>query len=69
VVVHHASAAALTRADVLLALARQAGLAVRRLSVRRTEPSFQLHVSLPDCRQSARDSFEAVHALAERALA
>ncbi len=68
-VVHHASAAALAHADALLALAQHAGLVVRRLSVRRTEPNFQLHVSLPDCRQPARDVFEAVHALAERALA
>ena len=69
VVVHYASAAALAQADALLALAQRAGLAVKRLSVRRTEPNFQLHVSLPDRRQPARDFFEAVHALAERALA
>jgi hypothetical protein len=69
VVVHHAGAAALARADALLALAQRVGLVVRRLSVRRTEPNFQLHVALPDRRQPARDFFEAVHALAERALA
>jgi hypothetical protein len=69
VVVHHASAAALEHADALLALAQRAGLVVRRLSVRRTEPNFQLHVSLPDLRQPVCDFFEAVHALAERALA
>ena len=69
VVVHHADAAALVHADALLALAQRAGLAVRRLSVRRTEPNFQLHVPLPDRRQPAREFFEAVHALAERALA
>jgi hypothetical protein len=69
VVVHHASAAALAHADALLALAQRAGLEVGRLSVRRTEPNFQLHVSPPDCRQPARNFFEAVHALAERALA
>jgi hypothetical protein len=68
-VVHHASAAALEHADTLLALAQRAGLVVRRLSVRRTEPNFQLHVSLPDRRQPARDFFEAVHTLAERAFA
>jgi hypothetical protein len=67
-VVHHASAAAVPQADALLALARRAGLAVRRLSVRRSEPNFQLHVSLPDPRQRARDYFQAVHAIAERAL-
>ncbi len=69
VVVHHASAAALDRADGLLDLAQSAGLDVQRLSVRRTEPNFQLHVRLPDDRRPARDFFEAVHALAERAIA
>ena len=68
VVVHHATPAALERADALLALAQRAGLAVKRLSVRRTEPNFQLHVSLPDRRQDARGFFEAVRALAELAL-
>jgi hypothetical protein len=42
---------------------------VGRLSVRRTEPNFQLHVLLPDDQQSARDFFQTVHALAEQALA
>jgi hypothetical protein len=69
VVVHHANAMALAHADALLALAQHAGLTVGRLSVRCTEPNFQLHVPLPDGRQPARDFFEAVHALAERALA
>jgi hypothetical protein len=68
VIVHYESATGLAQADALLGLARRAGLAVRRLSLRRTEPNFQLHVSLPDRRQPARDFFEAVHALAERAL-
>jgi hypothetical protein len=68
IVVHHASAAALTQADALLVIARRAGLVVKRLAVRRTEPHFQIHVSLPDQRQPARDFFEAVHAIAERAL-
>jgi len=67
-VVHHASIEALAHADVLLELVRRAGVAVKRLSVRRTEPHFQIHVSLPNQRQTARDFFEAVHALAERAL-
>ncbi len=69
IVVHHESAAELTQADALLELTQRAGLAVRRLSLRRTEPNFQLHVSLPDRRQPARDFFEAVHTLADRALA
>ncbi len=68
VVVHYESAAALARADALLTQARRAGLVVKRLSVRRTEPHFQIHVPLPDQRQPARDFFEAVHAIAERAL-
>ncbi len=67
--IHYDSAAGLTQADALLALAQHPGLTVRRLSLRRTEPNFQLHVSLPDRRQPARDFFEAVHTLAERALA
>jgi len=67
--VHHASAAALAAPSALLALAERAGLTVQRISVRRTEPNFQLHVSIPDRRQTARDFFEAVRALAERALA
>jgi hypothetical protein len=68
-VVHHESVAALKHADALLQLAQRAGLTVRRLSVRRSEPHFQLHVPAPDPRQSARDFFKAVHALAERAVA
>jgi len=67
--IHYESAAALERADALLALAQRAGLVIGRLSVRRTEPNFQLHIALPDCRQPAREFFEVVHALAERALA
>lgn len=68
-VVHHENPVALAHADALLALARDAGLAVVRLSVRRTEPHFQLHVRLPDRRQPARGFFEAVQAIAGRALA
>ena len=67
IVVHHADAG--ERADALLGLAGRAGLAVKRLSVRRTEPNFQLHVGLPDRRQAAHGFFEAVRAIAERALA
>jgi len=69
IVVHHASAGAGERADALLTLAEPAGLAVKRLSVRRTEPNFQLHVRLPDRRQAAHGFFEAVRAIAGRALA
>lgn len=69
VVVHHGGAVALTQADALLELAQRAGLAVRRLSVRRTEPNLQLHLPLPDCRRAAPDFFEAVRSLAERVMA
>jgi hypothetical protein len=67
-VMHHTSAEALAHAEAMLVLAQRAGLAVKRLSVRRTEPNFQLHVAIPDQRQPARDFFEAIHSLAERAL-
>jgi hypothetical protein len=53
----------------MLKLAQQAGLSVKRLSVRHNEPHFQVHVDIPDCHQPARAFFEAVHSLAERALA
>lgn len=68
VVVHHAGDPARRRAEALLALAQQSGLTVRRLSVRRSEPNFQLHVRLPDRRQPARAFFEVVRALAEGAF-
>jgi hypothetical protein len=68
-VVHHASVAALKEAAALLQLAQRAGLTVKRLSVRRSEPHFQLHVPAPDQRQPARDFFQAVRALAEIAVA
>ena len=67
-VVHHSNAAALARADALSTEARRAGLRVKRLSVRRTEPHFQIHVALPDQQQPARAFFETVHTIAERAL-
>jgi hypothetical protein len=54
-------------AEALLALARRVGLQVRRLSVRRDEPHFQLHVALPGRDRPAREFFEAAHALAEGA--
>jgi hypothetical protein len=69
-VVHHATDAAAASSAVLLKEAQEAGLIVKRLSVRRTEPNFQLHVAIPDReRQRARDFFKGIHALAERALA
>ncbi len=68
VVVHHENAAALDRAQALLGEAERAGLVVTRLSVRRDEPQFQLHVRLPDGRAPARGFFEAVRGIAEHAL-
>lgn len=69
IAVHYESTPALERADALVARARGAGLRLARLSVRRAEPHFQLHVSLPDRQRPAREFFEAVHALSELALA
>jgi hypothetical protein len=60
---HHDAPAALERGDALLA--RAAGMQVMRLSVRRTEPNFQLHVGLPDPAQPSRAFFDTVRALAE----
>jgi hypothetical protein len=56
------------RAEALLALAGRSGLEVMRLSVRRAEPHFQLHVALPDRGRASREFFEAVHDLSELAL-
>jgi hypothetical protein len=68
-VIHYANAAALKQADTLIEVAQRAGLAVKRLSVRGTEPHLQLHVPIPDQRQAAHDFFKTVRAIAERALA
>jgi hypothetical protein len=68
VAVHYPDAAALTRADQMLLLGTRIGPPIKRLSVRRTEPNFQIHVALPDRRQPAREFFEAVQRLAELAL-
>ena len=68
VVVHCPGADAPALVDRLLATARHAGMDVARLSLRRAEPHFQIHVALPDQRQSARGFFEAVHTIAAHAL-
>ena len=68
-VVHYAGTGSLECASALLAEARRNGLDAMRLSVRRTEPQFQIHVRFPDQGQPARDFFEAVRAITERALA
>jgi hypothetical protein len=66
--VRYESPAALERAGAMLALAARAGMAVLRLSVRRAEPHFQIHVALPDRSRSARELFGTVLALAGLAL-
>ncbi len=63
---YYQSPAALARADALLELAAGAGLAVRRLSVRRREPHLQIHLDPPDRRVTASQFFEAVRALGAR---
>ncbi|MGZ6123407.1 MAG: hypothetical protein ACXWLR_00515 [Myxococcales bacterium] len=63
----YGSEAALARADALIELAGGSGLAVRRLSVRRTAPHLQLHVDAPGEGGSARALFDSFSALAERA--
>ncbi|MGE5347547.1 MAG: hypothetical protein ACM3JH_16470 [Acidithiobacillales bacterium] len=57
----------LGRAEALLAPAQAAGMAVRRLSVRRTEPNLTLHVDLPAASADAAGFFEALRALGEAA--
>jgi hypothetical protein len=66
--VYSAEASAAARANGLLAAAHGAGMEVKRLSVRRAEPQFQIHVALPDQGQPARAFFEAVQVIAKRAL-
>ena len=67
-VIHHEGATALERATALTGLGARAGLQVRRLSVRRTEPHFQLHIALPDIGKPAPQFFEALRVLAEAAV-
>jgi hypothetical protein len=68
-VVHYATDTALAAANTLLKQAQDGGLGIKRLSVRRTEPNFQLHVAIPHQeRQRARGFFETVRSVAERAL-
>jgi len=55
-------------ADDLLELAREGGLTVRRLSVRRTEPHLQLHIDLPAASAPTAEVFAAVRTIGERAL-
>jgi hypothetical protein len=66
--IYHKTDAALSRAHTLLDLARQSGFSVRRLSVRHTEPHFQLHLAIPPLSASPNDFFQAVRSLGERAV-
>jgi len=54
-------------AEALSGLARRSGLEVRRLSLRASDPHFQLHLALPRPGADARAFFEAVRALGDRA--
>lgn len=54
-------------AEALIGLARDAGMEMRRLSVRRQEPHLQLHVDLPAPTTPADAFFQALRAIAERA--
>jgi hypothetical protein len=65
--IYYKTEAAFARANALLHLARQAGFIVRRLSVRHAEPHLQLHLALPSDSASARDFFQTVRELGERA--
>jgi hypothetical protein len=65
--VHHAGPEAFARAEAMIAAARSAGLQPARLSLRRDEPHFQIHVPLPDTGRPAHGWFEGIRALAERA--
>lgn len=59
---------ALTFAAALLELARDAGIKVQRLSVRRQYPNLRLHVDLPGPPMSAAHFFETLRAIGERAM-
>ena len=67
--VYSKTPAALALADAMIALARQAGVTVRRLEVLRGERAFHLHIALPPATAAAADVFGAVQALAQRATA
>ncbi|HSP35096.1 MAG TPA: hypothetical protein VLU46_12325 [Thermoanaerobaculia bacterium] len=64
--VFHPTDAGVSLAGALLARARQAGMRVRRLSLRKSEPHFQLHVDLPTV--SAAEFFTALRQIGESAV-
>jgi hypothetical protein len=63
---YYRTPAALAQGDALLALASRAGLCVRRLALRQTEPHVQVHLDLPLLAAPADEYFEALRALGER---
>ncbi|MGE5237094.1 MAG: hypothetical protein ACM3O7_12160 [Acidobacteriota bacterium] len=65
--VYHKTPAALVLGDALIERAAGAGVTLRRLSLRRSERAFQLHIQLPSKTASAGDLFRAIHALADNA--
>jgi hypothetical protein len=66
---YYKTSAALALGDALIELAHQAGITVRRLSVRRRERHVQLHLAFPSITASARSLFEAIRTISERATA
>ncbi len=62
--IHGADAEAVACGERLAALARDTGLVVRRLSVRRAEPHFQVHLAWPDVRRGSRTFFDSLGRLA-----
>ena len=66
--IHAASAEARVFADALLDQATSVDLTIKRLSVRRNEPHFQIHVGLPGNVKPADGFFTAIRGLAEQAL-
>ncbi len=67
VAIYYKTEAMLVRANALLELTSQAGLQVRRLSVRHTGTHFQIHLALPPATASAQDLFQTIRTLGERA--
>jgi hypothetical protein len=63
---YYRTEAALAEGDAMLALASRAGLVVRRLALRSTEPHLQLHLDLPALGAPAGDYFAALRALGDR---
>lgn len=67
--VYYKTPAGLALGESLIDLTRSANLTVRRLSVRRTERSFQVHLDLLPATTAAGDLFHTVQTLAQRATA